>query len=1004
MSQLGKIKAFSLSAPSSSSGTPAAATAAAILSAANKVMDKKQLEKQKKLADEEAAAQAYQEFVETFEEAPKQGKLFIRGQVINPGGSLASDESSTLSAGQSSSSGKYYKANKFQELESKKRVVVVGIIIGGDGKVASTPEPLFAKSDKPPKKKGEVKKKTNLELFKEELKQIQEEREERHRLKNQMKESGVKLPSVKSSSSSSSSQQSSSALELSPLLSSSSAAEVGVRLADEYRLPGMGSYDTGDPNTTNIYLGNLNPKMTEPQLCQLFGKYGPLASVKIMWPRSDEERSRNRNCGFVAFMNRLNGERALKALNGREVMDYEMKLGWGKAVPIPPHPVYIPPALMELTMPPPQSGLPFNAQPDPSEPIGRDKWHDNKENLEKVMYNSVVKVVVPTDRTLLCLIHRMVEFVVREGPMFEAMIMNREINNPTFRFLFDNQSPAHVYYRWRLFSVLQGEHPSKWRTEEFRMFDGGSLWRPPPLNPWDQGMPDELIESSPPRPSLASASTASAERAERSAERTKHRRSESKRESSSSSSTTTRHESRRGMLSESQRDRLEDMLRNMIPERSKIADTMIYCIDHSESAAEIVDCIAESLAIEETPLYKKIARLYLISDILHNCSVKVSNVSFFRKGFQSRLVDIFHDLRDTYAEIDGRLKAEQFKQRVMSCFRAWEEQAIYSPDFLIKLQNIFLGLVQRHSSLASDDPSSRKDNAADDDDVDGVPFIGGGGDQDIDGVPLDIDGEPMVSTSVSASDSSALPKFKPSKWETIDPELVEAQAMTTSKWESLEPTNDDDGDDDDIDGKPFDPSPNHSCGDGDDSGSRGSQFLASLKHELTTTTTSSTPTSTATSGDNSSKRQKLREIEVKVLRYQDELESGKRSRKSSTGLSVQQLVEEYRRKLLKRANDDDMFDESYTTRDYTTPSAAAAAITTSHSPRTTSRRRSRSRSRSRSPRRHSRDSSASSSSHHHLHHRDHSHHRSRSPTGLSSSLSSSRRKRLSPQSPHKRRK
>lgn len=44
-------------------------------------------------------------------------------------------------------------------------------------------------------------------------------------------------------------------------------------------------------------------------------------------------------------------------------MGYDMKLGWGKAVPIPPHPIYIPPALAELTMPPPPSGLPFNAQP-----------------------------------------------------------------------------------------------------------------------------------------------------------------------------------------------------------------------------------------------------------------------------------------------------------------------------------------------------------------------------------------------------------------------------------------------------------------------------------------------------------------------------------------------------------------------------------------------------------------------------------------------------------------
>ena len=39
-----------------------------------------------------------------------------------------------------------------------------------------------------------------------------------------------------------------------------------------------------------------------------------------------------------------------------------MKLGWGKAVPIPPHPIYIPPVLAEMTQPPPPSGLPFNAQ------------------------------------------------------------------------------------------------------------------------------------------------------------------------------------------------------------------------------------------------------------------------------------------------------------------------------------------------------------------------------------------------------------------------------------------------------------------------------------------------------------------------------------------------------------------------------------------------------------------------------------------------------------------
>jgi U2-associated protein SR140 len=40
-----------------------------------------------------------------------------------------------------------------------------------------------------------------------------------------------------------------------------------------------------------------------------------------------------------------------------------MKMGWGKQVPIPLHPVYIPPTMLKLTMPPEPSGLPFNCQP-----------------------------------------------------------------------------------------------------------------------------------------------------------------------------------------------------------------------------------------------------------------------------------------------------------------------------------------------------------------------------------------------------------------------------------------------------------------------------------------------------------------------------------------------------------------------------------------------------------------------------------------------------------------
>ena len=69
-------------------------------------------------------------------------------------------------------------------------------------------------------------------------------------------------------------------------------------------------------------------------------------------------------------------------------------------------------------------------------------------------------------------------------------------------------------------------------------------------------------------------------------------------------------DAKKGQLSESQRDQLEDMLRELVPERSRIGDAMVWCLDHAEAAEEIVECIAESLSILQTPMPKKVGPYY----------------------------------------------------------------------------------------------------------------------------------------------------------------------------------------------------------------------------------------------------------------------------------------------------------------------------------------------------------------------------------------------------------
>ncbi len=68
--------------------------------------------------------------------------------------------------------------------------------------------------------------------------------------------------------------------------------------------------------TTNIYLGNIDFKVQEDQLADMFGKFGDVINVKII---RDSVTGKSKGFGFVEMANAEEAKVAISALNGTDM-------------------------------------------------------------------------------------------------------------------------------------------------------------------------------------------------------------------------------------------------------------------------------------------------------------------------------------------------------------------------------------------------------------------------------------------------------------------------------------------------------------------------------------------------------------------------------------------------------------------------------------------------------------------------------------------------------------
>ncbi|WVQ93326.1 hypothetical protein IAU59_000394 [Kwoniella sp. CBS 9459] len=461
-----------------------------------------------------------------------------------------------------------------------------------------------------------------------------------------------------------------------------------------------GSHLVGNQETTNLFISNLPSNINEESLGLFFAKLGPVGTVKIMWPRGDEDTSvgasmtvsrRNKAglSGFVSYMQRGAAERAVKEYDGLDWGGSVLRVGWSKPVPMPLRPLYdlgngrerekrgrspspsrhrhrdrgettrrgrsrsrsyspsrSPPRQRKRSRSPS-----YSRSPSPRRRRGGSYSSYSSDSRSRSRSRTPPpKKVAQKDKRFAHISEEQQKFIATvanrvkdHGKGFEDLLKKKEKENPKFQFLFEEDLPEYHLYQLNI-------------NPRYR------LPTPPPDDFADEGYA-----------SLYSSDSAEDSEKERVI---------------------------RGKLGKIARKRFEAMLRAMSGRRAEIARGMEFALKRAEAADEVAEVVCQSLRIDATPVPRKMARLHLISDILHNSASPLPNVWKYRQAFESRLPPVFAHLSTVYQSLlaySGKISADVFKGQVAAVLDIWERWIVFNSESAEYLR----GLLDGTQSLAS---------------------------------------------------------------------------------------------------------------------------------------------------------------------------------------------------------------------------------------------------------------------------------------------------------------
>ncbi|CAO1637564.1 unnamed protein product [Sympodiomycopsis kandeliae] len=467
-----------------------------------------------------------------------------------------------------------------------------------------------------------------------------------------------------------------------------------------------GTRDFGDPLTTNVCALNLPANISEKALGDFFCQWGDIGTVKIMWPRGEESTGgagggitayRNTKSsgliGFVCYMKREDAEYAMKEADGISWGGCTLATSWGKAMPRPARAFYVMPLSSKQARQDRERASAGRRSTSPSGKRRSSSGSPTSRERPSRSVNAHRHVGMDFPRTELYkdiqsesseeqakLIQAVVERIEEYGPSFEDMIREKEKDNPKFDFLRDGDRDEVSVQAEYFKTLLDGRYVP--RLKEVAFSDEGyrSLYES------DSGEDSET-------------------------ERLKKLR-------------------KTDTLGRFSRKRFESMLRSLTLRRERIARCTAFAIEHANASETIAHILTCALLIPSTPIPRKLSRLYVLSDILHNSSVPLPNAWKYRSSFEShsRLEVVFQHWGQVAKSYPGIMKQESVKSQLRNLLDVWDDWMVLSPGLVEKLRGCIENPPATNVTMKVQDQV-----AIQGEDIDG---------EDIDGE--DIDGEEMV--------------------------------------------------------------------------------------------------------------------------------------------------------------------------------------------------------------------------------------------------------------------